>query len=71
MVTDRRRRRSGRSAGRLLQGLASLLQASPADLAGVVVELPRAFAGVDQGELLFHASRMTGGYDSETGDVGI
>lgn len=57
---------SRRLRGRLLQGPASLLQASTADLTGVVVELPGAFVGVDQSQLLFHVSRMTGGCDSET-----
>ncbi len=56
-----------RLAGRPFQGLAGLLQAQPADLSGPFGELPGAFVGVDQGQLLFHVPRMTGGYDSPAG----
>jgi len=67
MVPDRLPSCSGRLAGRPLQGLACLLQSAASDLAGVFGEFPGALVGFDQGQLLFHVFRMTGGYDSYPG----
>ena len=67
MVPERLPRGSGCLPGRPLEGQAGLLQATAADLAGPFRELPGAFIGFDEGELLFHATRMTAGYDSHGG----
>ena len=67
MVPESAPRCSGCLSGRPLEGQAGLLQAAPADLAGPFRELPGALIGFDEGELLFHATRMAGGYDSHEG----